>query len=617
MSDILADVLRADIDLEALPIETPETLRRLLRRCLEREPRGRLRHMGDALLELRDSEEGGQQTTKVLIPATTPRWMWIALVAAVAVALATAILHFGSTPDPQPIRRFDLAVDNVDANRNRIPSISPDGSKALWSSNGRLWVRDFGEFDSTELPETAGARVSILVSGRSLRRVCPRRSGLEGGGRWRRSGQSRFGAAAEHDRLRLRLLGHRREDPPAGSHLAGLLSLPEGGGEAVVYVPLDETAEADFHHVARLPGTDAVVVSVHGLQDLGFTLQVISDSGREVLSGGPGHIVGAPVYAPTGHLLFEQMGSGAGIWALPFSLERLEACGAPFLVIPEARMPSLGSDGTLLYARANYMDDRNIAWVTEGGGVETVLDDAKPYGFPALSPDQRKIAFQIGEPGGSAVWVHDLDRGTTTKLTNSGGINGAPLWMPDGERVLLTSDRSGGGWDLYLMPVDGSEEPVLVYDSQTYVWPTSVSADGRFVVIEELTPDNRGDLVRLDLEDGSIQVIVASPATEASGKLSPDNQWLAYHSDESGRAEVYLRPQATEATAAGRIQVSSGGGAYPVWSNRGDRLLYRQQNRIMAVDVEFDDSNMVLGQPEVVAAGVAEAIARFRVVGCI
>jgi serine/threonine-protein kinase len=601
VSDIIADVLRTEIDLDALPNETPVAVRRLLRRCLEREPRKRLRHIGDALLELeepRDSEPDALQAPRQ-IPRS--RWVYAAVVAAVAFAVAAVVLQLGPVPDPQPVRRFDLAVDNVDATRSLIPSISPDGSKAMWSSKGSLWVRDLNAFDAFELPGTAGARLPfwspdnrfvgfvrddqvwrVAIDGGepvSFGSVPPQSMTGSGAGSWGGDGKILL----------------------AGSHLAGLFSVPAGGGDAEIFTPLDEASEADFHHVARLPGTDAVVVSVHGLRNFGFTLQIVSREGRKVIYGGPGEVVGAPVYSPTGHLLFERVGAGAGIWALPFSLDRLDAEGAAFLVEPDARMPSLGADGTLLFARAKYMSDRKLAWVTEGGGVEWVLDEARPYGYPALSPDQRKIVFQVNEAAGSSVWIHDLDRDTTTKLTRKPGFNGAPLWMPDGKNILFTSDRTGGGWDVYVVASDGSGDPVEVYDASSYVWPTSISAGGRYAVIEELTRDDREDLLRLDLENGSTQVLVKSPFTDAFGSISPDDRWLAYHSDESGRLEVYVRPLES---AAGRVQVSSGGGANPMWSKQGDRLLYRQEDRVMVVDFAAKGPNIFLGQQTVFASGV-------------
>lgn len=271
-------------------------------------------------------------------------------------------------------------------------------------------------------------------------------------------------------------------------------------------------------------------------------------------------------------------------------------------------MPSLGSDGTLLFARTEFLDDRNLAWVAADGSVEWVLDEAKPYGFPALSPDQRKVAFQVNEAPGSEVWVHDLDRNTTTKLTRRVGINGSPLWMPGGERILLTSDLRGEGWDLYLTAVDGSGEPILVYDASSYVWPTSVSSDGQFVLLEQMTRANREDVFRLNLEDGSLDVVVSSPATEASGSFSPDDRWFAYHSDETGQLEVYVRPLAT---AAGRIQVSNGGGANPMWSRRGDRLFYRQRDQLMVVDIAVDGSEIVVGRQQLFVGGVTDASVAF------
>jgi serine/threonine-protein kinase len=607
VSDLIADVLRADIDLEVLAPDLPASMRRVLRRCLERDPKNRWRDAGDAALELRDAGDTSDEPIEVA-QTMVPRWIWAALTAAVALAVGLGALLFFSEPDPVPVRRFDLAIDNVDPARNLIPSISPDGRRAMWSSGGKLWVRDFAAFDAVELPGTEGALFPFWApDGRQVGFVrddhvwktsvdlgSPIRIGSVPPQSMTGSGDGEWGADG---RILL-----------AGSHLAGVYSLPDSGGEAEVLVPLDETVEADFHHVTRVPGSEALVVSVHGLGSAGFTLQVIGPAGRKIVFGGPGNVVGAPVFSPTGHLIFEQRGFNPGIWALPFSIDRLEATGEPFVVIPEARMPSLAEDGSLLCVRSKFDRARRIAWVDAAGRIEWVEGETGSFGIPELSPDERKFVYQKADGAGTHIWIHDLQRSTNTKLTRSGGVNGSPMWMPDGEHVVFTSDRGGRGWDLFLAAADGSGEPKLLYDADSYAWPTSVSADGRLLVFEELSKQNRNDIKILNLDSGSAEEIVATSASEGGGVLSPDDRWLAYSSDESGQTEVYLRPLST---SAGRIQVSSNGGGIPIWSKSGEKLYFRSQDRVMAVDVKREGPGVVLGREKVVAAGVGQGSTLF------
>jgi serine/threonine-protein kinase len=605
VTDVLADVLRADIDLEVLHEGTPSAVRRLLRRCLERDPRSRLRDIGDARLELSDSNEietvqiSGEGSIRAV-----PRWIWGVSLAAIAAALmaGVAAFHLARSSTSEPVRRFDVSADDVHVGRSRLPSISPDGSKALWSAYDSLWVRDFSEFEAVKLPDTEGAQYPFwspegrfvgFVRNDRVWRVDVSHGSTVSIGSIPPGSMTGSGAAVWGPDGRILI---------AGSHQAGLFSLSELGGEASILVPLNEETEADFHHVAYLPESRGLVVSVHGQADAGFTLELITETERKVLFGGAGLVVGSPIYSPTGHLLFERWDTTPGIWALPFSLARLEVDGPPFLAVPDARTPSLGRDGTLLYLREGLWETRKVGWVEPSGDVEWVLDETGPYGGVSLSPDASKVLFHVQQAGGPALWIHDLERDITTKLTHSEGISGAPKWMPDGRRIVFTSDRAGKGWDLFLMAADGSGEPVMVYDSDAYSWPTAVTSDGRFVIFDKISRANQQDILKLDLENQSVDVVAGSRFWEGNGAVSPDDGWLAYESDETGRKEVYLRPLASD---TGRVQVSDGGGELPAWSKQGDRLFFRQDDRIMVVEVDLTGPEAALGRQDTFVAGVA------------
>jgi Tol biopolymer transport system component len=301
--------------------------------------------------------------------------------------------------------------------------------------------------------------------------------------------------------------------------------------------------------------------------------------------------------------------SSPGIWALPFSLRHLEVDGPPFLVIPDARRPSLADDGSLLYVRSGFWDARKMVWIDPDGGVEQVLDESGSYAAAQLSPDDSKIAFQIEEPEGRALWIHDLDRSTTTRLTHTSGISAAPMWFPDGERILFTSDRAGSGWDVYAAFADGSGEPVRVYDADAFVWVSDVSTDGRFAVLTAITREYFTDILLLDIEEGSTEVLVGTQFTDADGDLSPDDRWLAYSSNETGSHEIYIRPMED---SGGRWQVSNGGGRVPRWSRSGDHLFFRQEDRVMVVDFAADGSKVTIGRQEDFVTGIGETESMFE-----
>jgi serine/threonine-protein kinase len=613
VSDVLAAVLRAKIDSSALPADTPFSMRRLLKRCLERDPKRRLRDMGDAGLELRESIHGetAERQTDGGVIRRASAWLWGITAAAIGLAVVAVVMNVVSSPPEVngTTRRFNLAAEGVSAERNHQPSISPDGRKAVWSSKNRLWVRDFSDFDASELPGTENARFpfwspdsrfvgfvrdervwKVSIEDGSpviLGSVPPESMTGSGDGAWSRDG-----------RILL-----------AGSHLAGLFEIPAFGGEAVELVSIDKENEADFHHVAFLPSSDDVVVSVHGQGDAGYTLELLSSEGRKVLFGGPKHVVGSPVYAPTGHILFERLDTSPGIWALPFSLTRLEVEGPPFLVIPNARRPSLADDGSLLYIRSGFWNARRMVWIDEDGAMEPILDESRSYAAAQLSPDERRIVFQIEEAEGRGLWIHDLDRSTTTRLTHTSGINAGPQWLPDGKRVLFVSDRAGTGWDTYIAFADGGGEPVRVYDGDDYMWVTAVTSDGRFAVLTAITREYFTDILLLDIEKGTTEVLVGTQFSDADGALSPDDRWLAYVSDETGTYEVYIRSMVD---SGGRWQVSNGGGRVPRWSKGGDRLFYRQEDRIMVVDFSADGDKVTVGRQASFGAGAGEVRSMFE-----
>jgi serine/threonine-protein kinase len=613
VSDVLAAVLRAEIDSSALPADAPLSLRRVLDRCLERDPKRRLRDMGDAGLDLQEAIDGETAVQQIdgAVIRRAPAWMWGVTAAAIGLAVVAVAMNMMS-PSPQvdeQTRRFNLAPEGASAERNNQPSISPDGRKAVWSSKNRLWVRDFSEFDATELRGTENARfpfwspdsrfVGFVRDERVwkvaiddgtpviLGSVPPESMTGSGDGAWGRDG-----------RILL-----------AGSHVAGLFEIPAFGGEAVEIVPIDKEKEADFHHVAFLPSGDDVVVSVHGQGDAGYTLELISSKDRKVLFGGPKHVVGSPVYAPTGHILFERLDTSPGIWALPFSLTRLEVEGPPFLVIPDARRPSLADDGSLLYIRSGFWNARKMVWIDENGAMEAILDESRSYGAAQLSPDERKIVFQIEEAEGRGLWIHDLDRSTTTRLTHTPGINAGPQWLPDGERILFVSDRAGAGWDVYIAFADGGGEPVRVYDGDDYMWATAVTGDGRFAVLTAITREYFTDILLLDIEQGTTEVLVGTQFSDADGALSPDDRWLAYTSDETGTYEVYIRSMFD---SGGRWQVSNGGGRVPRWSKGGDRLFFRQEDRIMVVGFSVEADKVTVGRQAIFGAEAGEVRSMFE-----
>ena len=289
----------------------------------------------------------------------------------------------------------------------------------------------------------------------------------------------------------------------------------------------------------------------------------------------------APSYLATGHILFVRAGS---LRAAPFDLRSLQLTGPAALVVEGVAMRpisgvayyAVSESGTLAYVSGLGVASRALVWVDREGRETGMSTERRAFETPRLSPDGDRVAVTIQPEGGNPdVWVFDIDRGTTTRLTYD-AMNGFPVWAPDGRRIAFTSNRAGG-FDLYWKLADGSVEAELLHRSGNPLFPDSFSSDGLTLAYTEDSPETASDLWALQVRGDSTPV-VQLPFTESSGAFSPADGWLAYVSDESGRDEVFVRGYPD----GGRWQVSTGGGTEPVWSGDGDELFYRSGNRIMA-----------------------------------
>ena len=600
LSDILAAVLTRPPDLAGLPAATPRGVRRLLERCLERDPKLRLRDIGEARIVLsadgKDAEEPVAPAGRLAVRRT---WALVGAGALAGLLLSAGLSRLGGGVDPgRPVLILDLALDELDYSPfGRIPLLSPDGRRLVYHASGRLWVRDLTELAPREIPGTEEAlyptwspdarRVAYVQRGRlwtvdveggqpsELSAVPPDLAG-SGGTAWSDDGQI----------------------VAAGSDKVGLWSVPAAGGEARELVSLDRAHEADFHEVSALPGGRGFLFTVHRTEGLD-TIGLYAGGTRRVVLRLPGESLRSPVYSPTGHILYRRDSTSVGVWALAFSLDRLAVSGAPFPVMPGASAPSVGRDGSLAVVRASFTPSE-LVWVDRAGGFEKVAELPGPatvgsVGFSplSLSADGRRAVVNVFRGGYGELWVCDLGRGTTSRLVAERADALTSVWTPDG-RVIFTALLGGRKWNLFRVAPGGSRPERLLKadDIQT---PRAVSPDGRFLVFAQ-GPGGAADLWLLPLtgsgEAAPWQMTTANDGLAAS--FSPDGRFLAYDSDESGRSEVYVRPFPQ---GEGRWQLSTEGGQVPVWSPAGGEVLYRSRDRMMAVTVEVRGAGLEVGPP--------------------
>lgn len=392
----------------------------------------------------------------------------------------------------------------------------------------------------------------------------------------------------------------------APSPNSGLFRVSAAGGEPGPLTTLDEAKGEESHRWPQLlPGGKAVLFTSHTETAGGFdraTIEalVVETGERKVVRRGGSYAR----YVPSGHLVYVNQ---ATLFAAPFDLGKMELTGSPAPVVQDVSWSighggaqfSFSGDGTLAYIRGgNTVPEYPVVWVDRQGGTAPLWEERGSYANPRLSPDGKHLSLTLLRDGNWDIWVYDLERGVSTRLTFDEGGDTEQVWSPDGKYLVFSSDRDGD-IDLYRKRADGSGQLERLTESPTALWATSWSPDGRFLTYS--SAENGSDLGLLPLEgERKPEVFLSTPFFEHAGDFSPDGRWLAYASNESGRFEVYVRPLPSE---GGKWQVSDGGGSYPVWSRDGRQLFYRTDEGLMAASVEVAGDTFRAGKPREVLEG--------------
>jgi serine/threonine-protein kinase len=599
VSDMLAAVLRAEPEWDLLPNDTPPSVHRLLYRCLQRDPRERLRDIGEARIAVQlalagqDEAAGGEIALSAAAPPSPGASALLKTLLAGGGVLAGALLAVAvlwglgaSLSPPEPaLRRFRLEAGPSAS----LPVISPDGRRVVYADAGSLWIRDLDELEPREIPDSEEARAfwspdsnwigfdmggrlwKFPANGGNRMAIGPLKGSIDatsGGAAWSADGRIVF---------------------TTGS--SGLMEIPARGGDPVSLLEPGPD-ELDFHNVSPLPGGRGFLFVVHGEEGMG-TIAACHGNERKYLLQLPGENIYEVVYSPTGHLLYRQRGANIEeIWAVSFSLSRLEVTGEPFLVVDNGASPSVSADGTLVHLSA-YTGLMQLAWVDRNGNRERVIGrPLEGLVWPALSPDETRVAVCSRQGEEANIWIMDSATGSATRLTFSDSRDGVPTWTANGEQVVYMSLAHGDvAPALKILPADGSGEPRDLGPGGV----PSVSADGRHVAYMGFSGGGNLDLfyVPLDGQSRPEPMLEETEAVETWPRISPDGQYLAYQSDQSGRHEIYLTrfPDAT-----GRWQVSNQGGQCPRWARSGDSLFFLRGNDLMEVEITTQPA-LRLGTP--------------------
>jgi dipeptidyl aminopeptidase/acylaminoacyl peptidase len=295
--------------------------------------------------------------------------------------------------------------------------------------------------------------------------------------------------------------------------------------------------------------------------------------------------------------------SGEGLWALPFSSATLQVTGEDFPISTSGSAASVSRDGAMAYSdsRNTQMSRKTLVWRNRTGEiVETVGQPQPGLREFSLSPDGRWVATTADEP--SDIWIQDLARSTVTRLTFDPGPEYITSWTASGREVAYTQASAvQGSGRITLKAADGTGEASVLADIGLTQSNADWSRDGRFVVFSgPSAADKKSDIFFIELDKTGDarkpKVFLSTPASENVAKLSPDGRFVAYVSDESGKAEIYIRPFLS---GDGRWQASVNGGKQPRWRRDGKELFYVENDtRLMAASVTAAGEGLALGQPQ-------------------
>jgi serine/threonine-protein kinase len=574
---------------------SPAGLEHVIRRCLAKDPDKRWQSAGDVARELEWIAEAGPQAAVAapLAPGLGRErltWTAVSFIAGIITAAVAGWALFSTPPTPKQVTRFTI---DFRANERWVPrrlALSPDGSRLAYISIGdsgaHLYLRRLDQLEPTRVQGTEeagtpffspdgewvgfwanGKLQRVAVSGGLPVTLCetpPLRGGAWG------DDVILFGAPTGEGR--------------------GLYQVPAGGGTPEPLTELDvDRFELSHRAPDILPGGDVVFTIV---SNSGNSIAVLSrESGeiRTLIEGATG-----AQFASTGHLVYSQ---GAQMLAVPFDRDRLEVTGAPVPLVDEVQQNqfSISDEGALLYGEggaAALAPEITLTWVDRQGGTRPLTEKPGTYVEPRLSPDGRRLVLTAVEDQSIDIWVLELARETMTRLTFEGGNDSIPLWTPDGKHVSFSSDRAGG-WNVFSVPSDGSGQPVQLTKSDHPTTATSWSSDGKLLAFQQVRPETKLDIGVLSVEDGEEKIFLATPFDEFQPTFSPDGRWLAYTSNESGREEVYVR---AFPGPGGKWQISTEGGAHPMWAPSGGELFYRYRNQMMAVPISASGQALSLGR---------------------
>lgn len=551
-------------------------IRDLLRWCLQKDPRRRLRDIGDARIEIDEPSES---------PVTVPRHRYVPWAMA-ALLFGVAVWSF-LRPVEQPERAVSRFTVNLPPEQrltnvnDPAVALSPDGRRLVYvggiGSERRLYVRSLDKLEARPIPATEGADSAFFSPDGEW-------VGFYGAGKLKKvrldgglpitlcDVPDGWGASWGPGEIIL--------FAPTASGLSRISA--SGSSASVVTTPDASQGETSHRWPEILPGGKSAlftILTATGTPRIGL-LSLETGEYRVLLEGGS-----FARYVPTGHLVYVRDGA---LVAAPFDLEGLELTGQPVSILEEVWTPpangtahlTFSRDGTFVYV-PRFGEESTLVWVDRRGAVRPITDTRRGFEDPRLSPDGQRLSVSIKEQGKLHIWIYEMARASFVKLSFGPDEDQAAIWTPDGKRLTFRRGLESNS-NLFWQPADGSGPEERLTTSPFSQRASSWSPDGKMLVYRE-----RRDLWLLDLVGEPKQrPFLETPFGEPFGVVSPDGRFLAYISNESGTWEIYVRP--FPGPGGGKWKISNEGGIQPVWARSGREIFYRNGDKMMAIATETE-----------------------------
>lgn len=614
VSDLLASVLKTEPDWTLLPPDLPPPVGRLLRRCLEKDPKKRLRDVSEGMLQLDEglasasttSVAGGRHSPHVAL--RTP--LWRRVLPFVGVAAATALIVLGITAwraaaasPPVPARFVHIppvgsGVFSTQAHRDL--AISPDGRAIVFVTGlggqrssvmtAQLQIRAIDRLESVPV-RGAEPAISPFFSpdGEWIGFV-------DQGDHLSVSKVAVLGGPAVHlTKAAAQVLGASWASDGViilGSRQGPLLGLPDGGGETT---PLTALRAGETSHVfpSAIPGTSVVLFVAVSDGVGGPITSEIAAVDRSTGRTERLRIEGLhPQYAATGHIIYAT--ADGALRAVAFDPTRLVVQGNPAPALEGVGVkPSgaanfdLSANGHLVYTGAgSEVEARTLAWVDRSGKETPIAAPARNYYYARISPDGTKLSLDARDEE-EDIWIWDVRRETLVRLTDQAGTDQYGLWTPD-NGIVFSSFGGTNRVELYRHRPDGVGRPERLTDTaaeRLTPYPNAVTPDGKHVIFRSSVGSTQNDLFIVDMTgDKKVRPLLSSEHDERNAAMSPDGRSMLFESDMSGGGfEVYIRQFPD--VAGEQLKVSINGGTEPVWSPQGREIFYVADNKLMSVQV--------------------------------